>query len=67
MCGIIGEAMMKDCDLSTKADALRAKELRLALQAADRANEEARNGPSWLKSGKFNPKPEPARPASKPI
>ena len=65
MCGIIGEAMMKDCDLSNSADAMRARELRLALQAAGRANDEARNGPAWLRSGRFNPKPEPAEPFSK--
>jgi hypothetical protein len=50
--------------LSNKADALKARELRLALQAAERANDEARNGPPWLRSGKFNPAPAKADPAS---
>jgi hypothetical protein len=52
--------------LSTKADALRTRELRLALQAAERANDEARNGPAWLRSGKFNPPPKNAELASDP-
>lgn len=58
MCCTIGGATRKDCALSTKAESERARVLRLALQAAERANEEARNGPRWLRSGKFNPTPE---------
>ena len=58
--GIIGSAMMEDCTLSTKprseADA---EELAALLEAARRATWDALHGPRHLRSGRFNPQPEP--------
>ena len=58
--GIIGQAMKEAFALSTKPQSeTDEQELEILLEAARRANWDALNGPRHLRSGRFNPEPEP--------